>query len=264
MSELYSVKSGKLKLKGEKEKKKKKKDKKRKHDKDIEEEKTKKQKLDTDRHGGWWAATDFKHISGPIAIEIGDNTFLKALDDGTFTLGPPHGDGDAPDPEEILLSIRVTDTKIALKSGFEKYLRVDKDEVVRGISDAVGSMEQWEPVFQEGKLALLGANNRFLSLNSDDCLVCESQRAGPSEMIVIRSISEREEDKKEVIPTEEIGKVGDIELNYVKKFQKFQNHKIKISNVDRSELVKAKKEGSLHETLLDRRSKMKADRYCKV
>ena len=79
-----------------------------------------------------------------------------------------------------------------------------------------------------------------------------------------RSLGEKDDDKKEVIPTEEVGKVGDIELNYVKKFQKFQNHKIKISNEDRHVLVKAKKEGDLHETLLDRRSKMKADRYCKV
>ena len=56
--------------------------------------------------------------------------------------------GEGPDPEEVLLAIRVTESKIALKSGFEKYLRVDKDAVVRGISDAVGAMEQWEPVFQ--------------------------------------------------------------------------------------------------------------------
>ena len=56
--------------------------------------------------------------------------------------------GDGPDPEEVLLAIRVNDTKIALKSGFEKYLRVEKDGVIRGIADAVGSMEQWEPIFE--------------------------------------------------------------------------------------------------------------------
>ena len=81
---------------------------------------------------------------------------------------------------------------------------------------------------------------------------------------LFRSNGEREEDKKDVVPAEEVGKVGDVELNYVKKFQKFQNHKIKISSEDRGVLVKAKKEGDLHEVLLDRRSKMKADRYCKI
>ena len=32
---------------------------------------------------------------------------------------------------------------------------------------------------------------------------------------------------------------------------------------DKSVLKKAKKDGALHEVMLDRREKMKADRYCK-
>ena len=117
---------------------------------------------------------------------------------------------------------------------------------------------------QDGKLALLGPNNRFLSLEDDsESVVCNKQKAGDSEMIKIRSNAEREEDKKEIIPDEEQGNVGQIELNYVKKFQKFQDHKIKLCSDDRRELMKAKAEGNLHESLLDRRAKMKADRYCK-
>jgi hypothetical protein len=45
------------------------------------------------RHGGWWATKDCRHISGPVSIEIGDNCYVRALDDGTFTVGAPHGDG---------------------------------------------------------------------------------------------------------------------------------------------------------------------------
>lgn len=48
-----------------------------------------------------------------------------------------------------------------------------------------------------------------------------------------------------------------------KKFQKFQDKKMRISKNDVKELEEAKAQGLLHETLLDRRSKMKADRYCK-
>lgn len=48
-----------------------------------------------------------------------------------------------------------------------------------------------------------------------------------------------------------------------KKFQKFQDKKMRINQNTIKELEEAKAQGLLHETLLDRRSKMKADRYCK-
>lgn len=52
-------------------------------------------------------------------------------------------------------------------------------------------------------------------------------------------------------------------FNYSKKFQKFQDKRLRVNEGDVSELKRAKVDGNLHETLLDRRSKMKADRYCK-
>ena len=56
--------------------------------------------------------------------------------------------GSTPAPEEVLLAVRVTENKIALKSGYNKYLKVCNDDIVRGISDAVGVNEQFEPIFQ--------------------------------------------------------------------------------------------------------------------
>ena len=81
---------------------------------------------------------------------------------GTFTLGAKHSENEGPEPEEVLVAIKVNETKVAFKSGFNKYLRVEKDGKLRGISDAVGAMEQFEPIFQDGKLALLGSNSMFL------------------------------------------------------------------------------------------------------
>jgi len=283
--DLYSVRtSGKLKLKGEKDggssKKKAKKAKKRKHDDDRDDlegqgessggssrQERKKAKAlakrDVEDHGGWWPVKDFKHVTGPVAIEY-KGCYVKTLDDGGFTLGPPKDQGQGPDPEEVLLAVKVTEDKVAFKSGYNKYLKVEPaDGSIRGISDAVGVFEQFEPVFQDGQMALLAANSKFLSIGDQDEIVCQKATAGETEMIRIRSNGEREEDKKVAIPEEEQGKIGQVELNYVKKFQKFQDHKIKLCNDDRESLLQAKREGALHEALLDRRSKMKADRYCK-
>ena len=32
---------------------------------------------------------------------------MKAMDNGKFVLGAPHGDGEGPDPEEIVMAMRV-------------------------------------------------------------------------------------------------------------------------------------------------------------
>ena len=48
-----------------------------------------------------------------------------------------------------------------------------------------------------------------------------------------------------------------------KKFQSFPDHKLRVCMDSRDSLEGAKQKGKLHEALLDRREKMKADRYCK-
>lgn len=89
-----------------------------------------------------------EEIVGAVAIEFGDHTYVKALDNGLFTLGAPHNEGEPPSPEEILTAVPINEQKIALKSGYGKYINVDKNGIVTGRSDAIGAMEHWEPVFQ--------------------------------------------------------------------------------------------------------------------
>lgn len=181
-----------------------------------------------------------------------------------FTLGAPHTEGEGPAPEEILTAFKINDNKVAFKSGYGKYLRVEKDGIVTGRSEAVGGMEQWEPVFEDGQMAILAANSNFLAIDpEDDALVCLRKKVGADEVLTIRSCAVLEKNTSDDVPTEEKGDLSQVEINYIKKFQKFQDKKMKINKEDKESLTKGKTEGNLHEVLLDRRSKMKADRYCK-
>ncbi|CAH1636317.1 unnamed protein product [Spodoptera littoralis] len=254
--EYAAVKRGKLILKGDKPKAKKRKHKRKENSEDS--------KVDEDsmKHGGWWKVDKIEDITGSISIEFGNNSYVSALDNGLFTLGAPHGDGEGPSPEEIFTAFPAGENKFALKSGYGKYLGVAKDSVV-GRSDAVGAMEQWEPVWQEGKTAILSSLNKFMSVDpEDDAVVARTTSAGPNEFCTIRS-NKTKEVNKSILPDEEQADLSQVEVNYVKKFQKFQDKKLRLNDGSISELKKAKTEGNLHETLLDRRSKMKADRYCK-
>lgn len=254
--EYASVKRGKLILKGDKPKAKKRKHKRK--------DKSEGDKIDEDcvKHAGWWKVEKIEDISGSIAIEFGNNSYVSALDNGLFTIGAPHGDGEGPSPEEIFTAFPAGDNKFALKSGYGKYLGISKEGVVMGRSDAVGPMEQWEPVFQDGKTAILSSLNKFMSVNEeDDSVVASSQTANDKDVCNIRSNKSREVSKS--IAVEEEGDLNEVEVNYVKKFQKFQDKKLRLNEGGVVELKRAKIDGNLHETLLDRRSKMKADRYCK-
>ncbi|KAG7160926.1 protein FRG1-like [Homarus americanus] len=265
MSDYTNVKVGKLKLKGEKRSHKKHKSKKRKSEDEDGSHSSKTSKdTDTADHGGWWLCSTLHQMTGALAIQLGKSpVYVRALDNGLFTAGAPHDEGDGPSPEEVLTAVPAGDDRIALKSGYNKYLGVDGAGRVVGRADAIGPREMWQPVFQDGETALLGANECFLGLDDEDNVVAKCLKAGPEQMIIIRSNSLRECDKPKEIPEEERGKLNDVEKNYVKKFQKFQDKRLRINKDGVAELKRARNEGALHEALLDRRSKMKADRYCK-
>merc|ERR1740123_1805080 len=111
-----------------------------------------------------------------------------------------------------MMALRSGDGKVSLKSGVDKYLRINKDGYLMGVSDAVGSLELFEPVWEEGKCAILGANGKFHSV-------------GEMEVVRIRSNKEREDVNKKSENPDEVGSAADIELKFTKKFLKFQDKK---------------------------------------
>uniref|UniRef100_A0A4W5RN92 FSHD region gene 1 n=1 Tax=Hucho hucho TaxID=62062 RepID=A0A4W5RN92_9TELE len=199
---------------------------------------------------GWWCISGFGEISGTVAIEMQTNSYIHALDTGLFTVGAPHQDDEGPDPPEQFTAIKLSDSRVALKSGYGKYLGITSEGVVVGRSDAIGSREQWEPVFQDVREATA---NFFKNSEVGDGMKKRN----------IRSCAEREVKRNDDIADEDRGNVKNCELNYVKKFQSFQDRRLRVNEEDSTTLKMARKDGKFHEELLDRRAKMKADRYCK-
>lgn len=167
------------------------------------------------KHGGWWQAKITTEIMGPVAIQFGPNAYVKALDNGLFTLGAPHRDGEGPDPEEIFTAFPINERKVSFKSGYGKYLKIEKDGMVTGRSEAVGSLEQWEPIFEDGKMALLSDLGLFMSIDpEDDACVALRKKVTNLEIFVIRCNNPRETVVEEE-PVEEQGDLYEVEKNYV-------------------------------------------------
>lgn len=86
------------------------------------------------RHGGWWKVKQFHEINGNIAIEFGENSYVHSLDNGLFCIGSTRPFGEGPDQQQVLTVIRTSENKVAFKSGFGKYLAVNKNGLVIGRS----------------------------------------------------------------------------------------------------------------------------------
>lgn len=117
MAEYKQVKIGKLKLKGMASHKKAK-SKKRKHEKAVEEAEV--QDEDTVAHGGWWAIKDYGQIrSCNIALQTWKGNYILSRDNGTLVMGELH-ESNTPEVEEIFTLVKLSETKVAFKSGYGK------------------------------------------------------------------------------------------------------------------------------------------------
>lgn len=111
------------------------------------------------------------------------------MGNGSIVLGNPHPPGEGPDEEEIFTAICASTNHVAFKSGYGRYLSVDKRKRVVGLAEAIGETELFVPVFEDDNLALCAHNDMFLAFQDSEeprPITASSSTAGPTEMLTIR------------------------------------------------------------------------------
>ncbi|KAG8217845.1 FRG1-like family-domain-containing protein [Butyriboletus roseoflavus] len=154
-------------------------------------------------------------------------------------------------------------------TGEGKFLSCDKHGIVSAIREARGPEEEWTPVvLPDGMVAFMNVYENYLSV--DEVAGGALQLRGDSEevgfkerfWIKIQSKYKREvhEEKKKREAGSEMTVIDEGSVNRL--HQAWGAGRSVTSKDDKKELKRAQKEGRLAEALLDRRSKLKSDRFC--
>lgn len=69
--------------------------------------------------------------------------------DTFILLTTDHFSDDPPEPQEVFTVVQVSETKIALRTAFGRYVSVSTSGELEGRAEAMGPREQWEPVFED-------------------------------------------------------------------------------------------------------------------
>jgi protein FRG1 len=176
---------------------------------------------------------------------------------------------------------------ISLKNAFGKYLTCDRYGVVSCLHEAIGPQEEWRLVFREDGIALQSIYDGFLHLEQNRIVRSDAQTIGFYQILRIycQVSLKRERLKNERTATrqshrhrgdnDDLNSLDDgdhdysphanftLEKELQKKYQSWSSgHEISLMP-DLSRLRQAEKQGKLHEAMLDRREKLKSDRFCK-
>ncbi|KAJ3341942.1 hypothetical protein HDU93_003763 [Gonapodya sp. JEL0774] len=180
----------------------------------------------------------------------------------------------------------------SFKSAFNKYVSCDKFGIVTCDKEAVGPLEEWDVVFREDGVAIKHhVYDKFLKADAEalkaagprsgNVVRADSESVGFAEVWRLRCQAEtraavrREKKKRRGLlddggqgVAEDVGDIDKFEVDQIKKFHTWGlGRLITPTNTDdmaipKTNLKKASKEGKLHEALLDRRVKLKHDKFC--
>ncbi|KAI8620191.1 hypothetical protein BC830DRAFT_1100654 [Chytriomyces sp. MP71] len=252
---------------------------------------------------GWTTADAIDHLMGPIMLltSASANPACIVSNDKSYALALQSlGDAriDAAEPVHVgqvfLVSRLPTgEARVSIKSAFDRYMSCDKFGVVSCDKEAVGPYEEWEVVKREDGFALQSVTkNGFLSCEPDGVLdsdedpeklkraatgksgyglgggrICGTVRAdadsvGFKEVFQLRCqrqnlANAQKKKKKEKEDADALA----MDADQLKRSQSYG--RVDMTEREAKLLKKAQKQGNLNEALLERREKIKADRYCK-
>ncbi|KAF9321502.1 hypothetical protein BG003_001624 [Podila horticola] len=279
MSDEYKVNKSKLSFKGESKTKKKK----RKAEKPADEE-------DSNANAdGWVHVKALSDLGGPIFLTFSSDppTSLSIDDKSKVIMRPIESDSlssssapslDQAEPtavQQVFVATMIPDSdRMTLKASNGRYLSSDKFGIVSADTEAIGMQEEWTAILkpeENGGIALQSHYGKFLSVDE-----VAAERPGSSLGFQIRADSEvigfcelfqakiQAKYRKKAKKTKEVQiATKDYEFEQSRKFQTWNHGRVIVSEQDVRELDKAKKQGRFSEALLDRREKVKSDRYCK-
>ncbi|KAJ3032263.1 hypothetical protein HK097_005315, partial [Rhizophlyctis rosea] len=162
------------------------------------------------------------------------------------------------------LSKRLPDSsKITFLTPSSKYLSSDKFGVTSAYSEAISPAEEWDVVIRDDGVALQNVlNGKYLRCEMDGTARCDSEEVGFREVFRILCQAQNKARAKKRKEKESVD-AEVLEVETIKKFHSWGGGRLVNTTEDTRELKRARKDGQLNEALLDRRSKLKADRYCK-
>ncbi|KAI0256973.1 FRG1-like family-domain-containing protein [Lactifluus subvellereus] len=284
MADVKAPKSLRLKFKGEKSKKK------RKHDDDNDVEGTssshrRRHYAQDDEGPEQWAhpdqATEIRgptfifHPSDPLPICISFDATrnrialhpLEKVEDGGSIL-----ERTPSEVSQVWVITRVagaSTVNLRTGTGEGKFLSCDKHGLVTADREARGPQEEWIPVvLEDGMVAFMNIYEKYLGIDEvaggQLALRGDSDAVGFQERFYVKIQNKYKQEAHE----EERKKGGALDLPSTDEkstnaiYQAWGAGRSVVSKGDKKELKRARKEGRLAETLLDRRSKLKSDRFC--
>ncbi|KAG1782649.1 FRG1-like family-domain-containing protein [Suillus placidus] len=276
---MEKVRSTQLKFKGDKIKKKRK--------REHHNEGSASKRVDEDEDPETWVlpenATEIRgptfitHPSDPSPISVNfDSTrnkiILSSLDKDSTSDTPPLLERTPTEVAQVWVTTRVAGSatiNLRTGTGEGKFLSCDKHGIVSAFREARGPEEEWTPVLlPDGMVAFMNVYENYLSV--DEVAGGSLELRGDSEEVGFRERfwlkiqskykKEAHEEKKKREAGSELTVIDETSTNHV--HQAWGAGRSVVSQEDKRELKRARKEGRLAEALLDRRAKLKSDRFC--